>query len=89
MPSEDDNINSADAHEAPGGLQPNTVSGTLIVATILCLVCSLLVSGTAVALRGTIEANNGESLTQLASPECLELPDGLGAVGIRALDFQH
>ncbi len=45
---------------APGGgarLQPNTVSGTLIVATTLCLVCSLLVSGGAVLLRPRIEVN--------------------------------
>lgn len=39
------------------GFQPNTVSGTLIVAVGLCLVCSLLVSGGAVLLRPRIEAN--------------------------------
>ncbi len=38
-------------------LQPNTVSGTLIVASVLCLVCSLLVSATAVLLRPTIDHN--------------------------------
>lgn len=57
MPSEDDNMTTADAPEKHGGLQPNTVSGTLIVAVVLCLACSLLVSGTAVALRSTIAAN--------------------------------
>ena len=30
-----------------------------------------------------------KSLTQLAGAERLEFPDGLGAVGIGALDFQH
>ena len=39
------------------GFQPNTVSGTLIVAVGLCLICSLLVSGGAVLLRPRIEAN--------------------------------
>ena len=53
MSSEADNTNDA----PQGGLQPNTISGTLIVAVVLCLVCSLLVSGTAVALRGMIAAN--------------------------------
>jgi len=53
--SEPDNQSTENAPD--GGLQPNTVSGTLIVATVLCLVCSLLVSGTAVALRGRIAAN--------------------------------
>jgi Na+-transporting NADH:ubiquinone oxidoreductase subunit C len=55
VPSEPDN-----AGEPPTprpGLQPNTISGTLIVAVILCLVCSLLVSGAAVALRGRISTN--------------------------------
>jgi Na+-transporting NADH:ubiquinone oxidoreductase subunit C len=55
--SEADNANTTDAAQAGFGLQPNTVSGTLIVATVLCLVCSLLVSGTAVALRSKIAAN--------------------------------
>lgn len=57
MSSEADNANTTDASQASTGLQPNTVGGTLIVATVLCLVCSLLVSGTAVALRGRIAAN--------------------------------
>lgn len=57
MSSEADNANTSDAAQASTGLQPNTVGGTLIVATVLCLVCSLLVSGTAVALRGRIAAN--------------------------------
>lgn len=50
---------AADTTSGPpkGGLQPNTISGTLIVAVVLCLVCSLLVSGTAVVLRGRIAAN--------------------------------
>jgi Na+-transporting NADH:ubiquinone oxidoreductase subunit C len=55
--SEADNANTAEASHASPRLQPNTVSGTLIVATVLCLVCSLLVSGTAVALRDRIASN--------------------------------
>ncbi|MGD9857085.1 MAG: Na(+)-translocating NADH-quinone reductase subunit C, partial [Planctomycetaceae bacterium] len=45
--------------EAPRGawLKPNTVGGTLIVATALCLICSLLVSGAAVLLRPRIDDN--------------------------------
>ncbi len=48
-----------DAPAREGGLklQPNTVSGTLIVAITLCLVCSLLVAGGAVLLRPRIDAN--------------------------------
>lgn len=53
MSSEADNTNQS----TRTGLQPNTISGTLIVAVVLCLVCSLLVSGTAVALRGKIAQN--------------------------------
>ncbi len=50
---------TSDAPAQSGGskLQPNTVSGTLIVAITLCLVCSLLVSGGAVLLRPSINAN--------------------------------
>jgi Na+-transporting NADH:ubiquinone oxidoreductase subunit C len=55
--SETDNANTTEPSQASARLQPNTVGGTLIVATVLCLVCSLLVSGTAVALRGKIAAN--------------------------------
>lgn len=57
MLSEADNANTTVTSRASARLQPNTVGGTLIVATVLCLVCSLLVSGTAVALRGRIAAN--------------------------------
>lgn len=57
MSSEADNANTTEASHASPRLQPNTVGGTLIVATVLCLVCSLLVSGTAVALRDRIAAN--------------------------------
>lgn len=45
------------SEEAGGGFKPNTVSGTLIVAVGLCLICSLLVSSGAVLLRPQIEAN--------------------------------
>ena len=38
-------------------LRPNTVGGTLFVATTLCLVCSLLVSAAAVMLRPRIAIN--------------------------------
>ncbi len=56
MPADNDTSPMADA--PPGNwLKPNTVSGTLIVATALCIVCSLLVSGAAVLLRPRIEAN--------------------------------
>lgn len=54
MASETDNTNPDDG---TGDFEPNTISGTLIVAVVLCLVCSLLVSGTAVALRDRIDAN--------------------------------
>ena len=56
MPPEADNQAPEDAATS-GGLQPNTVTGTVIVATVLCLVCSLMVAGTAVALRAKIEEN--------------------------------
>jgi Na+-transporting NADH:ubiquinone oxidoreductase subunit C len=55
--SEADNANTTQVSQTSARLQPNTVGGTLIVATVLCLVCSLLVSGTAVALRDRISAN--------------------------------
>lgn len=56
MPPDTDSSQTAGtAHRVP--LQPNTVSGTLIVATALCLICSLLVSGAAVLLRPRIETN--------------------------------
>lgn len=49
---------SSDAdNESTPFIQPNTVRGTLIVATVLCLVCSLLVSATAVFLRPRIARN--------------------------------
>lgn len=35
----------------------NSISGTLTVATVLCVVCSVVVAGAAVGLRGKIEAN--------------------------------
>ncbi len=56
MPADNDTSPTADA---PSGnwLKPNTVSGTLIVATLLCIVCSLLVSSAAVLLRPRIDAN--------------------------------
>ncbi len=56
MLADNDTLSIADA---PSGnwLKPNTVSGTLIVAVALCLICSFLVSGTAVLLRSRIEAN--------------------------------
>ncbi len=38
-------------------MRRETVFHTLIVATVLCLVCSLLVSGTAVGLRSRIDVN--------------------------------
>lgn len=38
-------------------MQPNSVSGTFTVATVLCVVCSLFVAGTAEALRGRIAEN--------------------------------
>lgn len=38
-------------------MQPNTVKGTLIVSTILCVVCSLLVSTAAIQLRPLQQAN--------------------------------
>jgi Na+-transporting NADH:ubiquinone oxidoreductase subunit C len=56
VPPDADNSASADT-ATRGGLQPNTVTGTLLVATVLCLVCSLMVAGTAVALRSKIEEN--------------------------------
>jgi Na+-transporting NADH:ubiquinone oxidoreductase subunit C len=55
--SETDNANTVGASPASTGLQPNTVGGTLVVAIVMCLVCSLLVSAAAVALRPTISAN--------------------------------
>lgn len=56
MPPEQDSLETTDmARRIP--LQPNTVSGTLIVATALCLICSLLVSGAAVSLRPRINVN--------------------------------
>lgn len=35
----------------------NSIPGTLTVATVLCVVCSVVVAGAAVGLRSTIEAN--------------------------------
>ncbi|QDS99015.1 Na(+)-translocating NADH-quinone reductase subunit C [Adhaeretor mobilis] len=35
----------------------NTVPGTILVATVLCVTCSLVVAGAAVGLKSTIEAN--------------------------------
>lgn len=35
----------------------NSILGTLTVATVLCVVCSVVVAGAAVGLRSTIEAN--------------------------------
>ncbi|MBX3440055.1 MAG: hypothetical protein KF861_21370, partial [Planctomycetaceae bacterium] len=58
MPAEAE-IDAPPASETRRGnwLKPNTVSGTLIVAVLLCLVCSLLVSGAAVLLRPRIDIN--------------------------------
>lgn len=38
-------------------MQPNTTSGTLIVSTVLCVVCSLLVSTAAIQLRPLQQTN--------------------------------
>ena len=38
-------------------MQRDSVQNTLVVATVLCVVCSVLVSGAAVGLRSTQEAN--------------------------------
>lgn len=57
MPSETASANTTRAAFISTGLQPNTVGGTLTVAVVMCLVCSLLVSATAVVLRDTITAN--------------------------------
>ena len=35
----------------------DSIRHTLLVATVLCVVCSVLVSGSAVGLRGRQEAN--------------------------------
>ncbi len=41
----------------PSTFNPNTMTGTLIVSLVLCVVCSLLVSSAAVLLRPMQEAN--------------------------------
>ena len=43
-------------------LEPNTTRGTFLVATILCLACSVLVSSIAVGLRGMQERNKQQKL---------------------------
>jgi len=43
---------------------PNSLVGTLLVAVVLCLVCSLLVSAAAVGLRPRIDANKVRNLRQ-------------------------
>jgi Na+-transporting NADH:ubiquinone oxidoreductase subunit C len=42
--------------------EPNSLIGTLIVATALCLICSFVVSTTAVALRPLQEANRANKM---------------------------
>lgn len=49
--------NEQDQPEKDLPFEPNSVVGTLIVATALCLICSFVVSTTAVALRPLQEAN--------------------------------
>lgn len=53
MQAETDNIQQ----DEPAGFQPNSTLGTLIVAGVLCLVCSLVVSTAAVSLRPLQEIN--------------------------------
>jgi len=43
--------------ETESGFNKDTTTGTLVVAAVLCLVCSLAVSSLAVGLRPRIEAN--------------------------------
>lgn len=57
MSAENETIDTPAESSGGKGFQPNTVSGTLIVAVGLCLICSLLVSGGAVLLRPSIQAN--------------------------------
>lgn len=49
----------AETQSTPAGRQfdPNTVVNTLLIALVLCLVCSLVVSASAVMLRSRQEAN--------------------------------
>lgn len=54
----DQNQDVSETSEAPKrGFEPNTFAGTLIVALVLCVVCSLVVSTAAVVLRPIQQQN--------------------------------
>lgn len=58
----DQNLETVEAADSKPGFQPNSFLGTLIVAVVLCLVCSLVVSTSAVALRPLQERNKANKM---------------------------